>query len=492
MRSLRHKGKTKGVIQTMQVHGSAFLKEARPLMKELAARLGTEYRYCSVLAQDDTGYSLAVSARGITAGEDRTYTARGFVARVADNKGYAEYSFNHLTEENIGDVVDTVRGALIPLAEGLPAEAVFREPEIWPDQAMEDKRASGFLLDPDEMPEGKLAKRLTEMREQALALDERIIDCGVRMNWQHIHKLYVSASKDIEQDLLWTCGSISMMASRGQEIKVAYDGVSDLGGAEILDELSVKVPGVKDTVIALLDSEPIVPGEYECVCTPSVTGMIVHEAFGHGVEMDMFVKDRAMAKYCVGDRVASDLVTMHDGALTARQTGSFFFDDEGCPPSDTVIIEKGILKRGISDLLSARALGTEPTGNGRRESFRRKAYTRMTNTWFEGGTDSVEDMIASVKYGFLLDMPESGMEDPKNWGIQMMVAVAREIRDGRFTGKIFSPIVMTGFVPDLLKSITMMSPDVELEGGGYCGKGHKEWVKVSDGGPYIKARIRLG
>ena len=84
------------------------------------------------------------------------------------------------------------------------------------------------------------------------------------------------------------------------------------------------------------------------------------------------------------------------------------------------------------------------------------------------------------------------MEDPKNWGIQCMVSIAREIRDGKLTGKIFSPIVLTGYVPDLLKSITMMSPDVKLEGGGMCGKGYKEWVKVSDGGPYIKARIRLG
>ena len=167
-------------------------------------------------------------------------------------------------------------------------------------------------------------------------------------------------------------------------------------------------------------------------------------------------------------------------------------DDEGTPARDTVIIEKGVLKRGISDLLSAAALGTEPTGNGRRESFERKAYTRMTNTYFEGGTDRVEDMIASVSYGFLLDEPSSGMEDPKNWGIQCMVSYAREIRDGKLTGRIFSPIVLTGYVPDLLKSITMMSPAVRLEGGGMCGKGYKEWVKVSDGGPYIKAKIRLG
>ena len=116
----------------------------------------------------------------------------------------------------------------------------------------------------------------------------------------------------------------------------------------------------------------------------------------------------------------------------------------------------------------------------------------MTNTFFEAGKDKPEDMIASIKYGFLLENASSGMEDPKNWGIQCMVNVAKEIKDGKLTGKIFSPIVLTGYVPDLLKSITMISDEVVLSGGGYCGKGYKEWVKVSDGGPYIKARIRLG
>jgi TldD protein len=73
-----------------------------------------------------------------------------------------------------------------------------------------------------------------------------------------------------------------------------------------------------------------------------------------------------------------------------------------------------------------------------------------------------------------------------------MVNIAREIRDGKLTGRIFSPIVLTGYVPDLLKSVSMMCPDPVTEGGGFCGKGSKEWVKVSDGGPYMKARIRLG
>ena len=153
--------------------------------------------------------------------------------------------------------------------------------------------------------------------------------------------------------------------------------------------------------------------------------MIVHEAFGHGVEMDMFVKKRALAEKYIGEYVASPLVTMHDGAAAASETATFFFDDEGTLAQDTVIIDKGILKTGICDAQAAMALGTKPTGNGRREKNSHKAYTRMTNTFFEPGTDKVEDMIASISYGFYLENASSGMEDPKNWGIQCLVDIAR-------------------------------------------------------------------
>lgn len=84
------------------------------------------------------------------------------------------------------------------------------------------------------------------------------------------------------------------------------------------------------------------------------------------------------------------------------------------------------------------------------------------------------------------------MEDPKHWGIQCMVSMGREIKDGTLTGKVVGPLTLTGYVPDLLKSITMRSEKVELFGTGACGKGYKEWVKVSDGGPYLKCKVRLG
>ena len=189
----------------------------------------------------------------------------------------------------------------------------------------------------------------------------------------------------------------------------------------------------------------------------------------------------------IGQSIASSIVTMHDNALSCMECGSYFFDDEGTLSSDTIIIENGILKNGISDLQSANRLKTIPTGNGRRESYERKAYTRMTNTYFEQGSDRLEDMIASIENGILLENAASGMEDPKNWGIQCMVNLGREIKNGKLTGKIFSPVCLSGYVPDLLTSISMISNELQISGCGCCGKGYKEWVKVSDGGPAIKA-----
>ena len=116
----------------------------------------------------------------------------------------------------------------------------------------------------------------------------------------------------------------------------------------------------------------------------------------------MFVKKRALAEKYIGEYVASPLVTMHDGAAAASETATFFFDDEGTLAQDTVIIDKGILKTGICDAQAAMALGTKPTGNGRREKNSHKAYTRMTNTFFEPGTDKVEDMICLL-YTSLID-----------------------------------------------------------------------------------------
>ena len=146
----------------------------------------------------------------------------------------------------------------------------------------------------------------------------------------------------------------------------------------------------------------------------------------------------------------------------------------------------------LADTLSALKLNITPTGNGKRESYKRKAYTRMTTTYFERGKSNLDDMIATIKKGILVSNAYSGMEDPKNWGMQAIALIGKEIVDGKVTSKVFSPIYMSGNVLDILQSASLTSHDFELFGSGYCCKGYKEKVKTVDGGPYLKVKVNIG
>ena len=475
-----------------QVQKSPYIQKMRPAAKALLDALSPLYDYVSILVTDAEAKNYRLSRGGVGVSQNTTFGDKGAVVKVYDGSSYAEYATSDLTKENVPAILAKIQNELMPMGHTLPEGVQLSTYPALPDEAQVFFGATEYEIHPKEMGDDEILSHLRKAREKAMAYDERVIDAMAYASYQEYHKLFLSKNKDLEQSVLWmTCG-LGAFASKGEAMKDYRKGYSNLGGAEVLFQMEADAEEVAKVTVELLDSEEMVPGVYDCICTPEVTGMIVHEAFGHGVEMDMFVKDRALAQQYIGKYVASPLVTMHDGAAAAKETATYFFDDEGVFAKDTVVIEKGILKAGISDAQSAMHLHTEPTGNGRRETYERKAYTRMTNTYFEGGESTLEEMIQSISYGMLLENATSGMEDPKNWGIQCMVNMAREIKDGKLTGRIFSPVVLTGYVPDLLQSISMMSQTVELGGGGACGKGYKEWVKVSDGGPYIKAKIRLG
>ena len=462
----------------------------KPALRKLVAELRKKYAYASVLATREKYRSWRVSRSGIAISSSGMNCGSGYVIRVFDGTGCAEYSINSFSEEMIPAIVAEMEKRIEAERASIPEGITPLPAEIPDDSPAVLKKEAKYELDPAELGDEAILRLISRIREKGLKT-EGILDVMANVSYSAERKLFISENRDLDESHMWINAVIVALAMRGQEVKDYYRPYSLLGGAELLSRVENDIDDITACVMELVKSEPMIPGEYECVCDPDVTGMIVHEAFGHGVEMDMFVKDRALAKNFIGEYVASPLVTMHDSAAV-DQCATWAFDDEGTLTGDTVIIDKGVLKRGMCDALSASRLGVKPTGNGRRESYERKAYTRMTNTYFEGGNDRVEDMIASIKYGFLLENPSSGMEDPKNWGIQCMVNIAREIKDGKLTGRIFSPIVLTGYVPDLLKSVSMMSENVTLSGSGYCGKGYKEWVKVSDGGAYMKARIRLG
>jgi TldD protein len=473
----------------MKVEMSKFLQESKTRLKELVGNLGKDFKYVSVLGSDTTGTKYQVTQTGASIGESN-WSERGFVARVYNGIGYSEYSFN--TMDDLSDIEKRIKTIAKSDVDNLKSQGMeFVEYPVIEEDEISESFYGEVEKDPEAMSPKDVINTLTDLKNEGMSLAEFLIDFRAIYESVKVCKVFISSNKDLEQSYNWVSSYLIPIGRNEEGVKYAFKGFSGMKGAEILDEmhsgLQVAVNEVKD----LLSAERLSPGEYDIICDPDMAGLIAHEAFGHGVEMDMFVKQRAKAVEFVDKAVAANGVRMHDGAKSATEVSSYLFDDEGTIGTDTVVIDDGILKSGISDLLSAMKLGTVPTGNGKRESFERKVYARMTNTFFSPGESTLDEMVKSIENGYLLEGFQSGMEDPKNWGIQCVAMKGREIIDGKLTGKIVAPVYLTGYVPDLLKSISMVSKDFKLSGTGACGKGYKEFVKTSTGGPYLKAKGRL-
>ncbi|WP_022765057.1 TldD/PmbA family protein [Butyrivibrio sp. XPD2006] len=477
----------------MKAKFSTYLNEIAPGLKEMIAELGKSYDYVSVLSTDSVGFNVRVSQRVKAINGSTLTTERGNVVRVYKDGLYSEYSFNRFDHDKAKDMAAEVKSVLDAQLSVLKTT----NSEVYNTPKLDDEKQELFVeMETGSLPEetdlSALVDKLQKFSDEGVALSDEVIDCNCVAQSTHICKMFLTANKDLRQSYVYSEGTVFMIGARDGKSDQGYSGISDRLGPEIFDGLGETVKesfrGLNDT----LGADHVIPGEYEIITSPEVSGLIAHEAFGHGVEMDMFVKKRALGAEYIGKRVGSDMVTMHEGAKCVRDVTSYAFDDEGTPAGDVIEIDKGILKTGVCDALAALRLGTKPTGNGKRENFEHKVYTRMTNTMFDPGTSTKEEMIASVKKGYLLEGMDSGMEDPKHWGIQCIVSRGYEIIDGKLTGKVISPVIMTGYVPDLLGSISMASTDYESHGNGACGKGHKEWVKTVDGGPYLKAVAKLG
>src|SRR5262252_2288951 len=148
-----------------------------------------------------------------------------------------------------------------------------------------------------------------------------------------------------------------------------------------------------------LDAVEAPAGAMDVVLGPGWPGILLHEAIGHGLEGDFNRKGVSAFTGRVGERVASELVTVVDDGTLPNRRGSLNVDDEGTPTSRTVLIENGILRGYMQDRLNARLLGSGLTGNGRRESFQHPPMPRMTNTFMLAGEDPPEDIVRSVSRG---------------------------------------------------------------------------------------------
>jgi TldD protein len=244
--------------------------------------------------------------------------------------------------------------------------------------------------------------------------------------------------------------------------------------------------------LVLLHAQGAPAGQMEVVLAPGDSGILLHEAVGHGLEADFNRKGTSNYTDQIGQEVASSLCTVVDDATLLQSRGSINVDDEGLEPERSVLIENGVLRGYMQDRLSARHFKTRPTGNGRRESFASVPMPRMTNTVLLGGPHEAQEIIASVKRGIFAQSFGGGQVDISNGDFVFSLTESYLIEDGRITTPL-KGVNLIGNGPETLRQVSMLGNDVAVSDGIWtCGKDGQS-VPVGVGCPTIKiARITVG
>lgn len=239
--------------------------------------------------------------------------------------------------------------------------------------------------------------------------------------------------------------------------------------------------------IALTNVEAVAApaGEMEIVVGAGGGGVLLHEAVGHGLESDFNRQGVSLYSGRIGERVASDLVTIYDDGNLPGERGSIAVDDEGIAGQHKVLVENGVLRGYMQDRLNARLMGVEPTGSGRRQSYRVMPQPRMCNTYMPGGSSSVEEILASTKRGIYAKSFAGGQVEISKGDFVFMVAEGYLVENGKVTAPIKNATIV-GNGPQIMTKVCAVANDSRLANRHYtCGKGG-QYVPVGVGMPTVK------
>ncbi|EEO28484.1 metalloprotease TldD [Oxalobacter paraformigenes] len=258
------------------------------------------------------------------------------------------------------------------------------------------------------------------------------------------------------------------------------------GYAYFTDEVVRKyVHEATRSALVNLEARPAPAGPMTVVLGAGWPGVLLHEAIGHGLEGDFNRKGSSAFSGRLGEKVAAGGITVVDDGSIANRRGSLNMDDEGNPTQRTVLIENGVLKAYLQDTLNARLMNMPVTGNARRESFAHLPMPRMTNTFMLAGNKDPQEIIASVKKGLYAANFGGGQVDITNGKFVFSASEAYVIENGKLAYPV-KGATLIGNGPDILKRVSMIGNDMQLDSGvGVCGK-EGQSVPVGVGQPTLR------
>jgi TldD protein len=347
-------------------------------------------------------------------------------------------------------------------------------------------RPHSVAIDPRSVPVERKVALLRLANEVARANDARVTQATVTYA-ESVQEVLVANSDGVHRTdtRVRVNFAVHVVAKDGAILESGFEAVRGTRGFEMLTEDAVREAAETAARRAVLNvgAQPAPAGTYMVVLSSDAGGTLIHESVGHGLEADLNLKGLSVYSGRIGEKVASELITVVDDGRDPGQRGTAAMDDEGTPTQRTVLIEKGILKTYLSDRKHAEQLGIRRSGNARRENFRHLPICRMTNTMIDRGESDPDEIVRSVKDGIFVKKMGGGQVDVVSGNFAFEVTECYRIRGGRLAEPLRGA-TLVGQGPKLMSEIDMVGWDLGYS-TGTCGK-DGQGAPVADAQPTLR------
>lgn len=452
------------------------LTDAQNLLSDLISRYSSRVDFLAIRLEESEGTSIVL--RGDKVETLSEGLSVGGQVRACYKGGWGFASFNQLSglKERIEEAIAAARivgDEETLLAPVKPVQAICQLPLTGTDPrliSIQEKKA--------------LCDRYNEILKH---YDSRITTTSVRYG-DSTQRVILATSEGtlIEQSWVDVEMRFSATARDGEIVQTGRETTGSRKAYEDLANLDESVKSAAQRAVTALFLPPVKGGTYTVVIDPILTGLFVHEAFGHLSEADMAYENPDLLEVMsIGRRFGPEELQIFDGASPAGHRGSYFYDDEGTPATTTQLIKDGMLVGRLHSRETAGKLGETATGNARCLNYHYPPIVRMTNTWIERGKTPVADLFKGIKEGVYARNWIGGMTNGEMFTFS--AGEAWMIRNGQIAEPV-RDVTLSGNVFTTLADIEAIGDDFHWDESGGCGKAGQGGLAVGCGGPSLRIR----
>jgi len=452
------------------------LADTKNLLSDLIARYRSRVDYLAIRLEDSEGTSILLQGDKVeTLSEGLSI---GGQVRACYQGGWGFASFNQLStlSERVEEAIAAARVVGDDETILAPIKAV---------KAVCHLPLTG--TDPRHIPLSEKKALCDRYNEILKSVDPHITTTTVRYS-DSTQRIIIATSEGtlIEQSWVDMEMRFSATARNGDIVQTGRETTGSRKAYEDLTNLDEQVRSAAQRALDSLSLPPVKGGTYTVVIDPILTGLFVHEAFGHLSEADMAYENPDLLEVMsMGRQFGPEELQIFDGAAPLGHRGSYFYDDEGTPATTTQLIKDGILVGRLHSRETAGKLEETPTGNARCLNYHYPPIVRMTNTWIERGKTPVEDLFKGIKEGVYARNWIGGMTNGEMFTFS--AGEAWMIRDGKLAEQV-RDVTLSGNVFKTLADIEAIGDDFYWDESGGCGKGGQSGLPVGCGGPSLRIR----